>query len=248
MLTDEEAAAVEERIDPDGPAVLLSERDQIALCRDAARALLADRRERIEREAQTLAAAQARGAEWWRALYAADEVMATWFSGEYADHPKRKAIVALLNAPADTAALDTALAEARALAEIPERLLRVEWWLHHGCPSVALYGDDGELQCSACMTDFKRTPFAELRQVVSERRLQAAAAEQDVLAEARRQGAREAAARCVAAALGTLLAPAPGQSVASGSVAAAVEAEAARIEAGDEGRCAADGKERTDVR
>ena len=27
----------------------------------------------------------------------------------------------------------------------------------------ALYGDDGELQCGQCRTDFKREPFADLR-------------------------------------------------------------------------------------
>lgn len=67
MLTDEEAAAIEEKIDPDGPAVLLSERDRIELFRDAAHALLADRRERIEREARLEAwAADAR--YWFRSV------------------------------------------------------------------------------------------------------------------------------------------------------------------------------------
>ncbi len=26
----------------------------------------------------------------------------------------------------------------------------------HGCSITALYGDDGEMQCSSCMIDFKR--------------------------------------------------------------------------------------------
>lgn len=38
----------------------------------------------------------------------------------------------------------------------PDLLLRTLLWLTHGCPSSALYGDDGERQCSACGIDFKR--------------------------------------------------------------------------------------------
>ena len=34
--------------------------------------------------------------------------------------------------------------------------LRELLWLRHGCPMPALYGDDGEMQCSSCMVDFKR--------------------------------------------------------------------------------------------
>lgn len=34
------------------------------------------------------------------------------------------------------------------------RLLAVR----HGCPPGALYGDDGELFCNACMIDFRREP------------------------------------------------------------------------------------------
>lgn len=30
-----------------------------------------------------------------------------------------------------------------------EMELRKEWWTGHGCPFHALYGDDGEMQCSA---------------------------------------------------------------------------------------------------
>lgn len=37
-----------------------------------------------------------------------------------------------------------------------ELLLRRLLWLRHGCPSHALYGDDGEMQCHACMVDFRR--------------------------------------------------------------------------------------------
>ena len=35
-------------------------------------------------------------------------------------------------------------------------LLRRLLWLRHGCPFGALYGDDGEMQCSECLVDFKR--------------------------------------------------------------------------------------------
>jgi len=35
-------------------------------------------------------------------------------------------------------------------------LLRKMLWLRHGCEIYELYGDDGELQCSKCMIDFKR--------------------------------------------------------------------------------------------
>lgn len=34
--------------------------------------------------------------------------------------------------------------------------LRRMLWLRHGCPTSAQYGDDGEMQCNACMIDFKR--------------------------------------------------------------------------------------------
>lgn len=37
-----------------------------------------------------------------------------------------------------------------------ETELRRLLWLRHGCPLHALYGDDGEMQCSACVLDFKR--------------------------------------------------------------------------------------------
>lgn len=34
--------------------------------------------------------------------------------------------------------------------------LRELLWLRHGCPSYALYGDDGEMQCGKCLVDFRR--------------------------------------------------------------------------------------------
>jgi hypothetical protein len=40
--------------------------------------------------------------------------------------------------------------------EYENRELRKRWWLNHGCDFAALYGDDGEMQCSSCMIDFKR--------------------------------------------------------------------------------------------
>ncbi len=36
------------------------------------------------------------------------------------------------------------------------QLLRLMLWLKHGCPPSSLYGDDGEMQCSSCLLDFKR--------------------------------------------------------------------------------------------
>ncbi len=41
-----------------------------------------------------------------------------------------------------------------------ERILRRLLWLRHGCDPRGLYGDDGEMQCHECMTDFKRMPAA----------------------------------------------------------------------------------------
>ena len=34
--------------------------------------------------------------------------------------------------------------------------LRKLLWLRHGCSFFDLYGDDGEIQCTSCMIDFKR--------------------------------------------------------------------------------------------
>jgi hypothetical protein len=36
------------------------------------------------------------------------------------------------------------------------------WWFHNPEHRRALYGDDGELQCQACMIDFKRMPAEEI--------------------------------------------------------------------------------------
>lgn len=53
-----------------------------------------------------------------------------------------------------------------------ERELREIWWLGHGCPGHALYGDDGEMQCNAlgCRHDFKRESMDELRRYVQFRK------------------------------------------------------------------------------
>ena len=42
-------------------------------------------------------------------------------------------------------------------------------WLHHGCPSQFLYGDDGEMQCANSIhgpLDFKRAPLLELHAAI----------------------------------------------------------------------------------
>jgi hypothetical protein len=56
------------------------------------------------------------------------------------------------------ALLDAARAEVLADAERLRKLL----WLRHGCSFSALYGDDGEMQCSACGIDFKRAPAEDI--------------------------------------------------------------------------------------
>jgi hypothetical protein len=40
--------------------------------------------------------------------------------------------------------------------------LREQIWLRHGCIPPALYGDDGEMQCSACGVDFRSDPIARI--------------------------------------------------------------------------------------
>ena len=48
------------------------------------------------------------------------------------------------------------------MSETDEHVLRRLLWLRHGCPGHALYGDDGEFQCSACMIDFLRASPADI--------------------------------------------------------------------------------------
>ncbi len=43
-----------------------------------------------------------------------------------------------------------------------ELILRRLLWIRHHETMEGLYGDDGELQCSRCMIDFKRMPAAEI--------------------------------------------------------------------------------------
>lgn len=45
-----------------------------------------------------------------------------------------------------------------------EMLLREMLWLRHGCEIASLYSDDGEMQCGACMIDFKRAPVELIRE------------------------------------------------------------------------------------
>ena len=40
-----------------------------------------------------------------------------------------------------------------------EKKWRRTLWLRHGCSLAAHYGDDGEMQCSKCLIDFKRQPI-----------------------------------------------------------------------------------------
>lgn len=55
--------------------------------------------------------------------------------------------------------------ETKMTAEEVEINLRYEYWLNHGCECHFLYGDDGEMQCGACIpfVDFKHAPLDELR-------------------------------------------------------------------------------------
>ena len=62
-------------------------------------------------------------------------------------------------------------------SEETEAALRYEWWCNHGCPD-ARYGDDGEMQCGLCVTDFKRLPLSDLQAHVALSRLRALQPEQ----------------------------------------------------------------------
>jgi hypothetical protein len=42
--------------------------------------------------------------------------------------------------------------------------LRKLLWLNHGCAS--LYGDDGEMQCSKCLLDFKRDSIEKIKETL----------------------------------------------------------------------------------
>lgn len=60
-------------------------------------------------------------------------------------------------------------------AEAAEAALRREWWNNHGCLLSSSYGDDGEMQCGQCTTDFRRMPFDQLEERVGTLRRKAAA-------------------------------------------------------------------------
>ena len=49
--------------------------------------------------------------------------------------------------------------------EEENKVLRKLLWLRHGCDHMALYGDDGELQCSECGVDFKRMPATNISEM-----------------------------------------------------------------------------------
>lgn len=55
-------------------------------------------------------------------------------------------------------------------------ILRELLALGHGCQVMALYGDDGELQCAECFTDFKRDSVSEIQRKIQRRNLERAAA------------------------------------------------------------------------
>lgn len=47
--------------------------------------------------------------------------------------------------------------------EVQENERRRFMWLHHG-HIAALYGDDGEMQCSLCRCDYKREPISQVEE------------------------------------------------------------------------------------
>ncbi len=44
-----------------------------------------------------------------------------------------------------------------------DKQLRKMLFLRHGCGFVSLYGDDGEMQCSECILDFKRMSIEDIQ-------------------------------------------------------------------------------------
>src|SRR5260221_13517031 len=57
-------------------------------------------------------------------------------------------------------------------AEVFE-LRRLLWRRHNPAHFAALYGDDGEMQCSQCMLDFKRDPIERIVRVFLEQAIAA---------------------------------------------------------------------------
>lgn len=89
-----------------------------------------------------------REAQEWADRIAGDERVCGWV------HQEDYGLYCLLaDCPVD---FDAVLARppAQALAESSDVVARKTLWLSHGC--VALYGDDGEMQCGACLVDFTR--------------------------------------------------------------------------------------------
>jgi hypothetical protein len=58
-----------------------------------------------------------------------------------------------------------------------EMTLRRLLWVHHECPPHARYGDDGEMQCSSCLIDFRRISIKRLEEKFFERNMKRIAAE-----------------------------------------------------------------------
>lgn len=85
-----------------------------------------------------------------------------WEGVHYAAQAARLHIAALASPEAGKSAVDA------------EQELRREWWLNHGHPIAALYGDDGEMQCAKCMPfcDYKRMPLSDLQAAVEQARAQ----------------------------------------------------------------------------
>lgn len=54
------------------------------------------------------------------------------------------------------------LVEAKQDSDRLEQAYRRHLWANHGCPVAAMYGDDGRMDCNACLVDFKGLPLEEL--------------------------------------------------------------------------------------
>lgn len=140
-------------------------------------------RERAQEERSARFAAEKRIAELERALDAA--TAAQYLLVHKASQRAVEEHEAALN-PEDVGCAERIAQLQRRIAELESRaaqpasprsgaemLLRHEWWLNHGCPISALYGDDGEMQCGRCLVDFGREALDKLHKHVHERRLAA---------------------------------------------------------------------------
>lgn len=63
-----------------------------------------------------------------------------------------------------------ALTDRLTAVEAERDQLRQWMWLTHGCAVAMLYGDDGQMQCSACMIDFKAWPVEDVLNRLRQRR------------------------------------------------------------------------------